>query len=84
MGPTPAQTLSAATQQKSDFKSRRVGVLLDSPVQERWVLDMVRAAIRAPGTQLVCIAIAHGEPPVSVAGITGTVAGLRRPSPAAG
>jgi hypothetical protein len=45
----------------------RVGVLLDSAVQERWVLEMLRAALRVPGARLVAIALGSGHSPNSVA-----------------
>ncbi len=41
---------------------RRVGLLVDGLVQERWVVDAVRAALSVPGVYLATIAVAaHGR-----------------------
>jgi hypothetical protein len=35
----------------------RIGLLLDRPIQERWVLDSVREALRVPGSELSSVII---------------------------
>jgi hypothetical protein len=60
-GETPAE--GAAPAPSSDEAAAcRIGLLLDGLVQERWVVDTVRATLEVPGTCLAAIAVAaHGR-----------------------
>lgn len=40
----------------------RVGLLLDAPIQETWVLDAVKQALAVPGVSLGAVAIARSPP----------------------
>ena len=64
-----AEALVARSPDVREMQTRRVGVLLDSTVQERWALETLQAALSVRGTHLVAIAVARrrSREPASIA-----------------
>jgi len=60
-GETPAEGAAPAPS-RDEAAACRIGLLLDGLVQERWVVDTVRATLEVPGTCVAAIAVAaHGR-----------------------